>query len=96
MDGHGGGRHRRQCRVISPAHLTRVLSAYRYFSKDDLFDESAPLSDLGVDLPPGHRDGLLYVGDIFSQMLMGNLILTSTVVMTRDRLERVAASTRVS
>ena len=31
----------------------------------------------------------MYVGDIFSQMLMGNLILTSTVVMTRDRLEKV-------
>ncbi len=76
--------------IIWTSGLTRLLSAYRYFSREDLFSRSFPLRDLGIDLPPGAGDRRAYVGDIFSQMVMGNLILTSTVLMRRDRVERMS------
>jgi GT2 family glycosyltransferase len=75
--------------VTAPSALTRLLSAYRYFSKEDLFSTSSPLATLPTDMPTGYADHRLYVGDVFSPMLMGNLVLTSTVVMRRARLEAV-------
>ena len=75
--------------VISRSALPQLLSAYRYFSLDDMFSSSSPLSDLGIDIPPGNDDHRLYVGDVFSPMVMGNLVLTSSVVMRRERLEEV-------
>jgi glycosyltransferase involved in cell wall biosynthesis len=75
--------------VVSSSYLTELLSAYRYFSRDDLFSSSSALSDLGIDIPTGDLDRRLYVGDIFSPMIMGNLVLTSSAVIRRERLERV-------
>lgn len=75
--------------VISTPYLAELLSAYGYFSRDDLFSSSFPLADLSVDLPPEFLSHRLYVGDIFSPMLMGNLVLPSSVVMRRERLEQV-------
>ena len=50
-----------------------------------LFPTSSALPDLGLDLPKavGRR---LYLGDVFSAMIMGNLVHTSSVVMRRARL----------
>lgn len=75
--------------TTATAALTTLLSAYRYFSKDDLFSASSPLAELSTDFPVRYGDHRLYVGDIFSPMLMGNLVLTSSVVMRRERLEAV-------
>ena len=76
-------------RVTSSAHLTKLLSAYRYFSFDELFSRSSSLDELGIDIPPEYRDRRLYVGDVFSPMVMGNLVNASSVVMRRERLERI-------
>jgi GT2 family glycosyltransferase len=75
--------------VVSSSALADLLSAYRYFSLDDLFSSSIALSDLGVDLPFESRDHRLHLGDVFSPMIMGNLVLTSSVVMRRERVEEV-------
>jgi GT2 family glycosyltransferase len=75
--------------ITSTSALSALLSAYAYFSRDDLFSASSPLAELGTDIPIGYADHRLYVGDVFSPMLMGNLVLTSTVVMRRERLEVV-------
>jgi len=75
--------------VVSAGHLIKLLSAYRYFSLDEMFTSSSPLSELDVEIPAKYRDNRLYVGDVFSPMVMGNLVLTSSVVMRRERLERV-------
>jgi GT2 family glycosyltransferase len=74
---------------VATSALAQLLSAYRYFPLDELFASSSMLSELDVDLPPASRTRRLYVGDVFSPMIMGNLVLTSSVVMRRDRLEKV-------
>ncbi len=71
--------------VVPSSGLTDLFSAYSYFTLDELFSSSVPLSDLGIDLPLSSQDHRLYVGDVFSPMIMGNLVLTSSVVMRRER-----------
>jgi hypothetical protein len=70
--------------VVNECYLRTMYTGYRWFSADDLFPVSRDLSDvsrwLGT-LYPGKR---AYVGEIFSQMMMGNLVHTSTVLLTSD------------
>jgi GT2 family glycosyltransferase len=76
-------------RITNSRYLRTMYSAYNWFSLEDLFDESYPLTgivDAPVDLIAGKR---LYTGDIFSQMIVGNLVHTSTALLRRERLERV-------
>lgn len=76
-------------RIVSRAHLAKLLPAYKYFSRDELFSGSFPLTDLRVELPDEYRDRKVYFGDIFSAMVMGNLVLASSVVMRRELVDRV-------
>jgi hypothetical protein len=74
--------------VFSRRYLRTMYSAYRWFSTEDLFDRAVPASEV----LPGVSElahGTLYGGDIFSQMVMGNLVHTSTVMLRRERLARV-------
>lgn len=75
--------------VIATEYLATLLSAYKYFSRAELFTTSLPLSDLGIEIPPEYRDRRLYAGDVFSPMVMGNLIPPSSVVIRRERLDEV-------
>ena len=77
--------------VTARRQLRSTLSAYRYFSMDELFPTSLPLSELEVEIPPDQRDldRRLYMGDVFSAMVMGNLVLPSSVLMRRARLDEV-------
>ncbi|WP_394829625.1 glycosyltransferase family 2 protein [Pendulispora albinea] len=78
--------------VVTKNFLRDMYSAYKWFGKDDLFTESHPLAEVA-----GPRSALaahvgakkLYAGDIFSQMVMGNLVHTSTVLLRRNRVEKV-------
>jgi len=38
---------------------------------------------------PGASDALVWVGDIYSEMIRGSLVHTSTVLLRKERLERV-------
>ena len=58
------------------------------FELDELFTSSIPLSEL-ADTPQRWGDGVLFVGDIYGKMILGNLVLPSSVLMTRERLQRV-------
>ncbi len=75
--------------VFSNAYLREMYSAYRWWREEDLFSGVTGL----LDIVPGHAsvppEAVLYTGDIFSQMVMGSLVHTSTVMLTRKRLERV-------
>ena len=75
--------------AVSTSHLKEQWLAYQYFSLDEIFSSSSPLSDLNIDIPRGDLDQRLYVGDAFSPMVMGNLVNMSSVVMRRERLEQV-------
>ncbi len=76
--------------VMSEAYLRRMYSAYRWFATaDDLFDASESLESLAPsasEICPGRR---FYFGDISDEMVTGNLVHTSTVVLTRARAEAV-------
>jgi glycosyltransferase involved in cell wall biosynthesis len=74
--------------VIPGCSLSTLLPSR--FGLDELFTRSIPLSEL-PDTPPQWRDGVLYVGDIYGKMILGNLVLPSSVLMTRDRLQRVGS-----
>jgi hypothetical protein len=75
--------------VFSRDHLREMYSAYRWFPGHTLFSDSMALRAITPGLADLVGDRNVYFGDIYSQMVMGNLVHTSTVMLRRDRLERV-------
>ncbi len=75
-------------RVFDENFLRTMYSAYRWFDNKDLFSESYTLPSVSVRLPAQAR---LYAGDIYSPMIMGNLVHTSTALLRRERFEKVCA-----
>jgi hypothetical protein len=75
--------------VIGRRYLTTMYSAYRWFPRAQLFERSLPLADIDPELGARLGGPLVYTGEIFSHMIMGNLVHTSTVLLRRERLERV-------
>ncbi len=76
--------------LISHAYLRTMYSAYRWFpTPEAIFGESLSCSALVPALQPVLRDTRAYVGDIFSLMILGSLVHTSTVLIRRERREQV-------
>lgn len=75
--------------VVNPRYLRTMYAAYRRFGEKDLFTQVCPLREIDPDLARRFPSSRLLAGDIFSQMITGNLVHTSTVVLTRERLSRV-------
>jgi glycosyltransferase involved in cell wall biosynthesis len=73
---------------IPGSSLTDILDNYHRFALDELFSERVSLASL-LAAPPEARDGNLWIGDVFSKMVIGNLVLPSSSVVTRERLEQV-------
>jgi len=75
--------------VLYPMFLRRMYTAYRWFSAEQLFSAERRLASLMPDVPPDLSDAVVRCGDVFSPMLMGNLVHTSTVLLRRSRYEKV-------
>lgn len=77
--------------VVDPLHLRTMYGAYKWFTAGDLFSETIPLAQVMplVSGPPA--TATVHYGDIFSPMIMGNLVHTSTVLLRRSRFEQVVA-----
>jgi glycosyltransferase involved in cell wall biosynthesis len=75
--------------VLHRRYLTRMYTAYRKFTRDQLFRESRPLSSIDARLASTLSDPSVFLGDIFSPMITGNLVHTSTVLLRRERFEKV-------
>jgi GT2 family glycosyltransferase len=75
--------------LMDSRYLRKMYSAWRCFSMGDLFSDSCPLSEVSERFPSEIHTERVYCGDLSSAMIMGNMVHTSTVVMKRDRLERV-------
>ncbi len=76
-------------KIVHPRYLHKMYHAYRWFTAEDLFNVKRPLRDV-VPIPDKEcEQATLYSGDIFSPMVMGNLVHTSTTVLTRARYETV-------
>jgi GT2 family glycosyltransferase len=70
--------------IAHDKYLRRMYSAYRWFpGPADLFQRSCAL--------PGPQGQAItaHVGDIYSALITGNLVHTSTVLLTRERLGKV-------
>ncbi len=76
-------------KIVDPAYLRRMYHAYRSFPNERLFEHSLPLADVAPELAQVTGTARLRTGNLFSKMIMGNLVHTSTVVLRRERLERV-------
>jgi glycosyltransferase involved in cell wall biosynthesis len=76
-------------KVIAERYLRKMYSAYQWFPGESLFTKRVEAADwLGQDaahLPQVH----LLSGDLYSSIIMGNLIHTSTVLMRHDWARRV-------
>jgi glycosyltransferase involved in cell wall biosynthesis len=69
--------------LVQARYLRTYYGAYRWFSSPaDLFTERRFIAG-----PDG--EVAAYAGDIYSAMIMGNLVHTSTALLRRERLERV-------
>jgi glycosyltransferase involved in cell wall biosynthesis len=77
--------------IVSPRYLrTMYRAAYRWFPTNDaLFSLSEPLAEVWPPASALDRSARVYVGDIAAEMVMGNLVHTSTVLLRRERFERV-------
>jgi glycosyltransferase involved in cell wall biosynthesis len=86
MDAVGDG-----ARLVQARYLRTMYSAYQQFTSDQLFQRhiSVLTQDLPESLSADHVD--LFAGDLFAPMIMGNLVHTSTVLMTRERFAHVKA-----
>ncbi len=80
--------------VTDARYLRKMYSAWRWFDLNELFTDSCSLSSLSDSLPHQIAGKKLYAGDIFSPMIMGNMVHTSTVLIKRDRLEQVKGFNR--
>jgi glycosyltransferase involved in cell wall biosynthesis len=79
-------------KVLYPRFLTEMYSAYGWFdSREDLFDDSRPFAELAPELAAKIGEPRVYWGEIFSQMVLGNLVHTSTVLLRRERADKVKA-----
>jgi GT2 family glycosyltransferase len=76
-------------KVCDPAHLRTMYSAWEWFTTETLFTEAHPVRTVWPDAPESLRGTTVYSGEIYSQMIMGSLVHTSTVVLRRSRFEKV-------
>src|ERR1017187_1513137 len=77
-------------KVVKSRYLTTMYEAYRFFeSFESLLGNSRDLAEVvgpRDDLEPSAK---VYVGNIYTSMLRGNLAHTSTVMLSRERIDKV-------
>jgi glycosyltransferase involved in cell wall biosynthesis len=76
-------------KIVDPRYLRSMYSAYRWFSNDEIFSRTESLSLVVPALATTVGEAPLRMGNIFSKMIMGNLVHTSTVILRKDRLRKV-------
>jgi len=76
-------------KVFEPKFLKQMYSAYRDFPEGTLFSSVRQAEAIWPDAPAGLAEVPVSDGNIFSQMIFGNLVHTSTVMLTRERYEKV-------
>jgi glycosyltransferase involved in cell wall biosynthesis len=75
-------------RVCDGRYLrTMYAESYRWFTRETLFPKRTDLAGGAWEAAVGRPEA--GCGTIFSQMIMGNLVHTPTVLLRRDRFERV-------
>jgi len=76
--------------TLDPRYLRHMYSAWSRFTCEQIFEDFQTISVVAPALVHrGIEDARIWFGDIFSPMVVGNLVHTSTVLLRRERLERV-------
>lgn len=76
-------------RVFDKKYIRTMYDAYKFFPESSLFPESYPLEEMAPSLQAVAQGARFFKGYIFSQMIMGNLVHTSTVLLRRECLDQV-------
>jgi glycosyltransferase involved in cell wall biosynthesis len=79
-------------KVFNPKYIRTMYSGYSTFTMNELFPNQYKLKDVAPFAPALEAviaDAKFYSGYIFSQMVMGSLVHTSTTVLRRERLSKV-------
>lgn len=77
--------------IVAPRYLRTYYNAYTFVTTDEVFPRSG-VGRVGAEfpeVPTEYADEQYYVGNIFTYMILGNLIHTSTVLIRRERLRQV-------
>lgn len=75
--------------ILDAKYLKRFYTAYGDIDQEMLFRRTVPVAGIWPEAPAACAGVDLATGDIFSEMILGNLVHTSTVMLTRERFERV-------
>ena len=75
--------------VFDPRYIRTMYSAYGYFAMEEIFPASYRLADVIPARAAEVGEARVHVGHIFSQMITGNLVHTSTVLLRSDRMRQV-------
>lgn len=78
VDEHGLVRHQR--------YLREMYTAHRKLKIEEICRDSCAMADVWPQVPTAISRRPVYIGEIFSQMTLGNLVHTSTCMLTRERL----------
>jgi len=76
-------------RVLEQRHLRTFYDAHALARIEEVLEGTRPLEGIWPEAPADVATAPTYKGDLFSSMLLGNLVHTSTVVLRRDRLRMV-------
>jgi hypothetical protein len=73
-------------KVLGERYLRTFYSTYRNVRIEEICECAGRLGDIWRAADASAADGLVYTGDIFSHMILGNLVHTSTVLLRRERV----------
>jgi glycosyltransferase involved in cell wall biosynthesis len=79
-------------RMVSARYLRRMYGAYEWLGERPIFQFERPFAAIAPQAAGEHeslRGAALKWGDIFSAMIVGNLVHTSTVLLSRKRAAAV-------
>ncbi len=75
--------------VIDPRYIRRMYHCWSRFSLETMFSDHSPLAEVMPDSADPLKSATFHMGDVFSQMFMGSLVHTSTVMFRRSILDRI-------
>ncbi len=75
--------------LLYPKYLRKMYSAYGDICEDFLFSDRQRIPAIWPNCPAALSDATVSYGDIFSSMMFGSLVHTSTVVLRRSIFEKV-------
>ena len=76
-------------RVVDERHLRVMYAAHGRVNIDERMSQVGLLGDLSTAVPAQLADSPVRLGELFNEILLGNLLHTSTVLVRRSWIERV-------